>query len=166
MAKQLKVTLVGSVQANYVNADALGQPGEVFNKTFRTELAPGAGDGQVDRMYRAELSVNASTSVDLDLSGVLVDVFGEALTLSKVKAIRIQARPDNVSTLTVRRKAANGAAIFETAGDGVVLEPGAWVEIGSPKAGFTVAGGTGDLVEVANGAGGTAKCDVIIIGND
>lgn len=129
-------------------------------------LANGTGAGQADLVFSDERTIAASGNEDLDLSDVLVDAFGNTITMVRLKGIIVVADAGNTNNVLVGRPASNGVPLFFAANDILVVRPGgtfAWLDpVGS---GIAVTAGTGDLINFANSAGGTGVTyKVILIG--
>jgi len=154
-----------SVTGRHTGALDLGTPVLPFALSNPVSLANGTGAGQADRVFTDERTLAASATEDLDLAGVLVDAFGQAITFVKIKAVIIKAAAGNVNDVQVTRPASNGVPLFLAAGDGIAIKPGgafAWYCSGT---GVTVTGATGDLLTITNsGAGTGVTYDIVIIG--
>lgn len=127
------------------------------------QLASGTGYGKADIAFSDTRTLAASTSENLDMSGVLTDAFGQTIAAAKVKAIEIENPEASLSNLTVGAAASNTfVGPFADATDGLVLKPGdkaVWVS----RTGWTVTASTGDILKVANGAGGSVNYNIKII---
>ena len=129
-------------------------------------FASGVGANQADRLWHDTRTLAASATEDLDLAGVLTDVFGAAFTLAKLRLLWVRAAIGNTNNVNVTRPAANGVPIFLAAGDGVPVVPGGDFRFVAPNAaGIAVTAGTGDLITFTNSAGSTGVTfDVVILG--
>ncbi|WP_300536007.1 hypothetical protein [uncultured Mameliella sp.] len=134
------------------------------------KIANGTGANQADLAFVDQREVSASSNDDLDLSGSLTDAFGNTVTAAEIVAILIVNAPRtgsaNVSDLTIGA----GSNPFEGFLGGTSptigpIKPGGFVLIGAGDAAGigTVAGGSGDILRVANGSGGTATYQVAIL---
>lgn len=126
-------------------------------------LGNGVGYGKADIAFSDTRTLGASTSENLDVSGVLTDAFGQTITAAKVKAIEIENPEASLSNLTVGAAASNTfTGPFADPTDAIVLKPGdKWV--GVSRTGWTVTPATGDILKVANGAGGPVNYNIKII---
>lgn len=134
-------------------------------------LTDGTTAGKFDRVYMAERSVAASTNDDIDLAGSLTDPLGTVITAAEIVAIMIVNAPQdpedaaNVSDLTI------GAGtnpfigfLGATHTIGPIKPGGVFFLAASNAAGIgTVTAGTGDILRIANGAGGTANYQIGIL---
>lgn len=165
MAPLLTAVITVSVTGKQVNALDLGSEVNPFAKSVAIALANGVGADQADKVFADTRTLAASATEDLDLAGVLLDGFGQAITFAKLKAVIIVAAAGNANDVQVTRPAANGVPLFLAAGDGIAIRPGgvcAWV---APGTGVTVTPATGDLLTITNGGAGTpVTYDVILIG--
>jgi len=127
------------------------------------QLSSGTGYGKADIAFMDTRTLAASTSENLDLAGVLVDAFGATINAAKVKAIMIENPEASLSTLTVGAAASNTFnGPFSGATHSVDIKPGDRVLFVS-RTGWPVTAGTGDILKVANGAGGSVNYNVEII---
>jgi hypothetical protein len=166
MAVTATVT-IGAVGKHTKAAD-LGTSSFPFALSVEQAFADGTAASQVDRVFTDQRTLAASATEDLDLAGVLTDIYGATITYAKIKAIVVRAAVANnaANPLQVTRSASNGAPLFMAAGDGISLAAGevfAWV---SPSgSGKTVTAGTGDLLTFTNGAGtNSIVYDIVILG--
>jgi len=126
-------------------------------------LASGTGYGKADIAFMDQRTLAASTTENLDLSGALLDAFGQTINAVKVKAIEIENPEASLSNLTIGAAAANAfLGPFNDATDAIVLKPGDKAVFVS-RTGWVVTAATGDILKVANGAGGTVNYLIKII---
>jgi hypothetical protein len=124
----------------------------------------GAGAGRVDIEYVDDRTLATNTSENLDLSGSLVDAFGQIIVPANIKGIEISAAAANTTNLTVGGAASNAfLGPFGDATDVLVLKPGARFVAFDP-AGWTVTPSTGDILKVANAAGASATYRIKLLG--
>lgn len=127
-------------------------------------MESGAGLNQANVIWSDRRTVNASATDSLDLAGGgLLDALGAAFAPARVKIIAIRNRGAQEIRLT--RPAANGVPFLEAAGDAIPIGAGGlnlWVC--PTAAGKVVTAGTGDLIDVVNGAGSAVDYDIVIIG--
>jgi hypothetical protein len=155
-----------SVTGRHTGTLDLGTPVMPFALSSAVSLTNGTAAGSADRVFTDQRTLTASATEDLDLAGVLLDAFGQAITFAKIKAVAIKAAAANTNNVNVSRPAgATGVPLFLAISDGFVIPPGftfAWFGSG---AGVTVTPASGDIITITNGAGGTSVTyDVVIIG--
>jgi hypothetical protein len=120
-------------------------------------LGSGTGYGKADIAFMDMRALAASTSENLDLSGVLTDAFGQVISAAKVKAIEIENPEASLSTLTVGAAGTNAFnGPFSAGTYSIDLKPGDKAVFVS-RTGWTVTAATGDLLKVANGAGASVN---------
>jgi hypothetical protein len=131
-----------------------------------TSLASGTGSSQADKIYQAQRTLSASATEDLDLAGVLTDIFGAAITFAKVKAIYIKAASGNTNNVVVGGASATQfVAGFGAATHTFAIPPGGFLFVSAPVSGWTVGAGSADLLKVANSGGGTSVTyDIVVVG--
>jgi hypothetical protein len=142
---------LAAVQANL--SRGLGQP-----------MATGTGANQWDKVY-SEVAKSLSGNYDLDLAGVLLDVFGGVITFARVKAIVAFADPSNTGDVLVGAAAANAFfGPFGSATDKVRVRPGGALCLFAPDAtAWAVTAATADILRFAPSAG-TQLVDFAILG--
>lgn len=132
------------------------------------ELASGTAVGQADKLYYAQRTLIASTSEDLDLTGLLLDAFGVAIPMARIKALAITALKTNTNNVIVGAAAGNQWVTLLNAAGTLTLRPEATVCVfagASDATGYVVTAGTGDLLKVLNGGAGTpVDYEIVIIG--
>lgn len=136
-----------------------------YSKTH--DLANGTGANQADKIFSDTRQLAASGTENLDLAGVLTDAFGATLTFTKVKALLVAAKSTNTNDVLVGGHASAAFVTpFADATDKIRVKPGGLFLLTAPDAnGLAVTATTGDLLTIANSAGGTVvDYDIIIIG--
>lgn len=135
-----------------------------LTRTYPWSVKAGTGAGQADLKWSSlARSLGVSANEDIDLAGALTDAFGTVVFV-KVKAILIAAAAANTNNVQVRRGATNGVPWITAVSSGMDLKPGGFLLWHDPV-GTTVTAGTGDLINIANSAGGTAVVyDIVIVG--
>lgn len=171
MATTAKANILLHVDMTLLAAAIAGvQPAWQGQLDYSQAFASGVGAAQFDMGYLAERSVNASSNDDIDLSGVLLDALGQTITPVELAFIFIINKPldptaaPNVSNLTVGL-GSNPLILFGgTTPTSPILRPGAFMCMGGPDAAglAVITAATGDILRIANGAGGTAKYQIAI----
>lgn len=166
MAKTLNTVVKASIEGTYKNLLDLSTPVDSLAKLSRIELANGTGAASADLLWHDQRTLAASGSESLDLAGSLVDSYGATLTFVEVRAILVSAAAANANNVQVTRPASNGWPGFLAAGDGLIVPPGGVFLLASPTdAAWPVTASTGDLLGIANSAGGTSVTyDIVIVG--
>lgn len=161
----LGATLTKARDMGVVAQDALS-----FVRKF--ELLTGTGAGQADKLFYDERQLTTGANETLDLSGVLVDTFGDNFTIARIKAIALLAESAvagtaaNTTDLTFGAAAANPWVTFLNSTGTVTLKPGGLVFACCGPAdatGWVVTGGTGDQFKISNAAGATANYQIALV---
>jgi hypothetical protein len=161
-----KLTL--TVTGDLVLSDGFVEGHAAMNKIYSTILANGVGAGQADRRYHKTRTLAASATEDLDLAGVLTDVYGAVLTFARVKALIVAAAAANANNVIVGGAAATqflswvGAATHT-----VTVRPGGVLALiaGVGDSVGYVAGAGADFLRIGNGGAGTSVTyDITVIG--
>jgi hypothetical protein len=151
------------VRGNLTKSLDLTTPVDALNKTFEQSLISGTGSGQADQQFHDERTLGDGANESLDLAGSLGDAFGTTLTFAKIKALVI-VNKDTTRTLSVGGAASNAwSAWLGDATDIIKVPPGGVLAWFNPD-GVAVTAGTGDLLKIANAAGGSTIYDIIVIG--
>jgi hypothetical protein len=155
-----------SVSGQQTNPLDLGTAVLPFADSSIVSLLSGVGVGQADRVFTDQRTLAPSATEDLDLAGVLLDPWGQAITFAKIKALILKAAAGNTNNVNLSRPAgATGVPLFTAVSGGIVIPPGfcfAWFGSG---AGVVVTPATGDLITLTNAAAGTpVTYDVVILG--
>lgn len=170
MAKELKTSLQIAISGLLQDALDLSTPQDKLSKSFRDNLATGAGKDQADLMWHDTDTLNSgnSYSIDIDLAGTLTDGLGDTVTFAKVKLIAIFNKATQAGfTLNVGGDATETAFINWVANfsDEVVVGPGGCFLLFNPSlAGYAVTAGSGDILQIANSDSHEIEFDVVIIG--
>lgn len=158
-------TLTKSHDSNVVATDP-------FSLIRRLEYLTGVGAGQADKLWYDERLLTTGANETLDLSGVLVDTFGDTFTVARIKAFAILAEsaiagtPANTTDLIFGAAAANPWIGFLNSTGTIVLKPGMlqFACCGpSDAVGMVVTGGTGDQFKASNAAGASASYQIAIV---
>jgi hypothetical protein len=174
MTAGLTATLSAAIFGSITKANDLAAVAAAINERCTATIAPGTGVGKADILFSDTRTISASSSENLDLAGVLSDVFGSTLTAAKVKAILFKAAAGNTNDVAVGGATSNafvgpfGAVTDYTPGAYLLgteaIAPGGWSMHVHPGAGWTVTAATGDLLKVANSSSGTpVTYDVVIV---
>lgn len=136
-------------------------------KIWSTHLESGTGAGQADKAFHDQRTLAASATEDLDLAGILADVYGAAITFVRVKGLFIAASSSNINNVVIGGGTNPWATLLSSTGT-VTLKPGGWCGFGagaSDAVGWPVTAATGDILKVANSAGSTSVTyDIVIVG--
>ncbi|MEU8760648.1 hypothetical protein [Streptomyces sp. NPDC048659] len=157
-----------AVNANLSSALDLTTAAAPLAARSSTAWSSGTGVGQADRVFSDRRTLNASASEDLDLAGVLLDAFGQAITFVRIKGLYIKAADANVNNVVIGNATSNAWAALLGATGTLALRPGAALGLATGTAdptGYAVTAGTGDILKVGNSGAGTAVTyDIVIIG--
>jgi hypothetical protein len=134
-------------------------------------FSDGTTANKFDKQYMAERTVNASSNDDLDLSGVLTDIFGATITAAELVGIILFNAPKsgnaNVSNLTIgggSNPVTPGFMGGTTPTIGPIVPGGSLVLVNPGAAGLgAITAGTGDILRIANGPGGAATYQIALL---
>lgn len=133
----------------------------------RQDFANGAGANQASQLFSDRRTVAAATVDSLDLSGSLVNVYGESVAFTKIKGLMLVASSENVPDLIVGGAASNAwVGPFGDATHTLRLTPGGILLLTAPDAdGYAVTAGTADILALENeDADDAATYDVVLWG--
>lgn len=163
MATSLTLTRSIGWSGNYDNSGDTGQPGgkmpiAVTQPQIYTD---GSSDNQGDVIIFKRASATASADT-YDLTGGLTDIYGNAVTLAKIREIWIH----NLSSTSGQLLTIGGlimAALLGGTTETAIVHPGGdWMQA-APVDGYTVTGTTQDTLTVDPGAN-TISYDLRILG--
>jgi hypothetical protein len=162
----LQSTISVSIKALETAALDLSSPQNAIDFSVVTSLGNGSGSGQAAKVFSDKRTLAASANEDLDLAGSLMSAFGAAITFASIKAILVRAKATNNNNVVIGPAASNGfLGPFADASDRISVRPGGVAIITAPATGWPVTPGTGDLLNIANSAAGSAiDYDIILIG--
>lgn len=130
-------------------------------------LADGTGANQADLVFHDTRTLAASATEDLDLSGILTDAYGVAISFVRIRGIFVAAASANTNNVLVGGAASNGFINWVSdVSDKIVVRPNGVFALVAPDAtAYVVTGGTGDLLRIGNsGAGTPVSYDIVLIG--
>lgn len=181
MADSYDTTLTGRVRAKVVwdfqNDLEIGLTRDYDDVTYAWTVADGQGDDQCEKLWYARRTVTLATPTDdLDLSGVLEDPFGQSVVFTKIKVIYIENKgvgdgedPETFTAtsgedLLVGGAGAVGNAIA-TILDGnqdaqIRLRAGGILLLGAPLDGYTVVGGSEDVLRIEHDGSAASGDDI------
>lgn len=152
----LTTELVSKLTASLTGAAAgLANPAAAAAAEDHFLLTTGVGAGQADKIYSLTNTLAASGTVNLDLAGSVNDPLGAALTIVKLKLIRVTAAAGNTNNVNLTAPASNAVPLFLGTTGGIPILPGGIFEWAAPGAGVTVTAATGDLLTFTNSGAGT-----------
>jgi hypothetical protein len=169
MSGTLVSQLILKINATGTIALDLDTPDDPLVKDYTQLLSSGTGLNQASNMFHDQRTLTASSTENLDLSGVLTNAFGVVLTFTKIKVLFVKAAVANTNDVLLGNGTNPFIGPFGAAGASVVtVKPGGIALFIAPDAnGYAVTAATGDILKVANSAAGTSVTyDIVILGTD
>ncbi|MES2685486.1 MAG: hypothetical protein V4706_01625 [Pseudomonadota bacterium] len=165
MTTALAASLALSLVASFNQSSDVGSVNQDVKFTPNYVFTDGTGANQARILFSDTRTLAASANENLDLAGVLTDVFGNVLTFDKIKAIIVTAAAANTNTVVFGGAAsAQAAPWFGDVADTNVIRPGGLLAMVAPDAnGFDVTATTADLLKIANGGAGTPVTYTIVL---
>lgn len=160
------VTSILALRFNSILANTLGLAAgqAVLESGFNAAVASGTGANQADRVF-TDSAKSISASFDYDLSGTLLDAFGAAFVLARVKAIMLIAAVANTGNIIIGNDAASVPLGFGAITHTYAVRPGGVFFVYAPDAtAWPVTATTADIFQVAPSAG-TQVFDLAILGS-
>lgn len=148
-------------------------PEHLLTKNFIQEITDGASAaGTCDMIFAKKQTVLSGATNNLDLNGTLKDVFGDnfnVITLCGVFILNVPVNPLdalNTTNLTIGGGTNPFGSLLGNNTATKILRPGHMFQDWSFGVGGigTVVAGTGDMINITNGAGATNIFQVILIG--
>ncbi len=166
-ATTLTTTVIFGTSGTFVNNTGLGSsPSQSFKGGLTITMANGVAANQADMVYTEQRILAASSTDALDVdTGTLVDAFGTAFTIAKLKVLMVCAAAGNTNDVLLGGNA-NEVPYLDTPATTLAIRPGACFQLSDPSlAAIPVTAATGDIIELVNSAGGTSVTyDIIIVG--
>jgi hypothetical protein len=145
-----------SLKATLEKTADLGNGSQVTALSTAATFTNGSGADKVNMTWSDERSINASSSDDLDLYGVLTDIFGDTINAAVVRGFTISNLNTN-NTLSVGAAASNpwvapfGGATHTVTVRQATANNAASIQFIAPDAtGYAVANGSSDTLRVTN----------------
>jgi len=133
---------------------------------FPQDLTDGTGANQANKMYVATRTLVASASEDLDLSGALTNQFGDTISFTAIKGIKITLLPTTAaSSITIGAAASHAwVGFLGSATDTITIRNGySFGLLGTDAAGMTVTNASSDILTVTNNDSGLSATYTIML---
>lgn len=160
----LKATVYGGIAARYTASPDSGVAEFNIPKPDDTGFENGVGDFQSDAIWTDTRTLTTGASEDIDLRGVLADIFGVGASFVEVTALFIKAARANTTNLTIGNGTNPAPLGFGAGTHSWILQPGGIFCVTCPKVGWPTTAGTADILKMANAAGASASYDIQIMG--
>lgn len=167
MATTLTTKHVQQVNWTFSKTNNFGNTSNSSQFQFTSSTSNGTGSGQADLVYLAQTTIGASSTLSLDLAGSLSDLFGNTITMVRVKTIYVElATTTTASSINVGGNVNGLVNWISAAADYVVIQNGGCFMIHAPGAtAYAVTAGTGDILDITNNDGtNTATVKIAIVG--
>lgn len=155
------------VETSLTKTDGLASASADVPWTYGFQWPDGTAANTANRLYQGRRTLSASATEDLDLAAVLTDSYGVAITFARIRALIVKAAAGNTNNVVVGGAATNTwVGPFGAATHTLAVPPDGVLTLTAPgTTGWTVTAGTGDLLKIANSAGGTSVTyDIFLIG--
>lgn len=163
----MPVTTTGSWRAAATISKAIGAltASEELIVTASLALSAGTGINAADKAYYARPTIAGSATLSLDLVGALLDIYGDAFVLARLKLLVVKSDLTLCpNVINVLRQAA-GVPFLGAAGDFIPVRPGGSCILYAPDAtGYAVTATTADLIDIVNTAAGNVQPEILIVG--
>lgn len=135
-----------------------------ISESLIKSIGNGIGLDQANAVYIDEFSIAASGSLNIDLSGTLVDRLGNPVVFTAIKEILVIADAANVNDLVYGNGATPFIGPLNVGTATVSLKPGNDFHVTNySAAGWAVVAATADILKLANGGAGTPVTGTIVI---
>lgn len=166
------------------NEPELSTPRDNSNRQAKLQFSNGTGSLECNLMFHDRRRITPSSPTDLlDLAGGLVDVFGNTLTFSVIKALMIwNLGVPNASPATAWTKT-NGEDLnvgggansiiswfggaSATGDEKILVRSGGFIGLAAPHDGYGITAATADILRINLEGGGSADVDydIVLLGN-
>jgi len=163
MAATVNSTLLASFKALLANSLGLASGSASVDIGSPISVTSGTGAGQADRIY-TDAAKSISAAFDYDLSGSLLDAFGAAFVLARVRALYVKAADANSGNVIMGNDAASPLLGFGAITHTWAIPPGGFFYVFNPSAaGWPITATTADILQFTPSAG-TQVFDLAILG--
>lgn len=160
-------TLTVTLAASQVGSNAFNNPTWSGTMSLVQTFAAGTGANQFDQLYMAERTIASASNDDIDLSGVLTDVFGTTITAVELVGFVVinKAADGTVNTTNLTIGVGTNPVVGYLGGTTPTIgpiHPGGVVALMNPDATglATITPSTGDIFRIANSSGASARVQV------
>lgn len=163
----LSATIKASITGDLTRAIDLAGASSPLARLVSIAFTDGVGANQANVLWHDQRTLAASAAESLDFAGGgLTDIYGNAISLARIKALGVFPAAANLNNLHVERHATAGIPLFLAASDGLILRPGGLFLWADPSAaGIVVTATSGDMLTLTNGAGvNSVTYDIVVIG--
>jgi hypothetical protein len=163
MAATVTSKLIVNLQSILANSIGLATAQASIETGINKALPDGTGADQANRVY-SESAKSISAAYDVDLSGSLLDAFGAAFVLARVKAILVVAAAANTGNVIIGNDVASVLLGFGAVAHTWAVPPGGVFLVFAPQAtGWPVTAATADILQFTPSAG-TQVFDFAVLG--
>src|SRR5260221_10505531 len=125
MATALSGQIAMSIAMALANPIDIGSGNYPINYNPSYSFTDGTGANQAKFIFTDTRTLTASSSENLDFNGVLTDIYGNSITMTKLRALIIVAAAANVNDVVVGGAASNQLlTLFGAATERVNVKPG------------------------------------------
>jgi len=168
MATTLSIpSISGQVQWTFTDIKDWGNSVNSSVFSYSTYFTDGTGAGKANKIYISYSTIAASGNVTFDLAGSLLDMFGNTITMTKVKVIYFELL-NSTSASSVLIGAGTNPMVnwVAAAGDAVRVRNGGFFLLScSDATGYAVTAGTADVLRILNeDSSNIATYRVVILG--
>lgn len=165
MANTLTIDLIAKLEGTYQATGGLTNALETIAINYTKSLTNGTGDNKADRFFRVSASAAAAAvTYDLD-SGDLVDIYGNAITFTKIRALVIV----NKSTTSGEILTIGGdwftTKVLSGTTPSLDIQPDSTLFLTAAIDGYVVTATSADVLSIDPGAN-TISYDLILVGED
>jgi|15BtaG_2_1085339.scaffolds.fasta_scaffold00546_8 hypothetical protein len=139
---------------------------ETFDSTlYQATHTSGTGANKMNQLWHGTVTIAASATNTIDITGGITNSFGTVLTMSKVRMVFFEAGSANVDTVTIGGGASAFSSIFADSSDAFVLRPDGAIFISGTDA-TAYAAGSGNIQFVNNNGNSNATVKVYLGASD
>lgn len=161
------ITIGASVNWDATNVLTLSTGHDKSALTYVDSLTAGTSADQCTGIYHIQGTIASGGTTNIDVSGSLTDMFGNACVFTKIKGI-----------LLINKGIASGSTYTETSGENIIvststltaaihtapIEPGGCMLFTSPKVGGPVTATSADLITMTRAGSSTVTYQIVIWG--
>lgn len=161
----ISLTSVASIRGDLTTARDGGNASFEVKEGLAKTVTNGAGIDQATAVYVDDFTIAASGTLAIDVAGTLTDAHGNAVAFTAIKEILVVSAAGNANNIVIGNGGVNSfIGPFGAAAHTASVTPGnRFNATNYSEAGWPVVAGTGDILQLANSAAGTAVSGTIVI---
>lgn len=160
----VSLTSRARISGTVTGVNDAGAPKIEIEEGASKSLTDGTGIGQANAVYVDDFTIAASSTLDIDLAGSLLDVLGATVVFTAVKEIMLIAADGNTNNIVLGGGTNPFLGPLGGTTPTIAVKPGGHLKLADHSAaGWAVGAGSSDILRLTNSAGGSGVSGTIVI---